>query len=1078
MSLHVSLFGEFALVNNDGAPNPGALSRPRVQELMAWLLLHADGGGSRGACAAALWPTSSEAQARTNLRREWHALVGAIGPLAAMLRADRQRLWCNVPEGGVIDVRLFDDAVRALSTSTDEGEKRDLARRVRHCHGAPLLVGSNAEWLGTERSVRLASYRAALLFLAESAPPDDVLDAETCARDLLGLDPCDDGARLALMTLQARTGKRAAAAAGYRRHAERVRAQLGIEPSEPLRRFMDELTAMPAPAAATVPLAIRARPGEPAWVGRNSERVALGERLSPIVGAPARIDVVIVEGEAGMGKTRLVRQTLIERCRDAIEVRCHAAEGELAYRVPAGWLAAPALAKGLDRLPGYRRTALARAFPDIVDAPGTIGESGEPGPRSRALLFDALVEAVVPRNGFRVLVVDDLQWCDRDSLEWLAYLAHQPVSAPLVIVATLRSECGTGNVALDDCLDAIDRHGALHRLPLDPLASDDARRLVERNASSITADAGKMVQRAGGNPLYLLEMLAAAERGEDADRLPRRVHALIAQRFATLDGASTSVLSLAAVHERPFDVALIARLSGIPCAAVADTVDTLIERGLLRHAAEGRFEFVHDCFRETMLASIGPARRRFLHCRTAIALQQRHASEPDAVAGLVAVHHERGGETERALESYLRASRVAADAFAYLESAGLCSRALALLPIGATARRVELLDRQAQAVMLQFGFASPAVGEICEEIERLLSRLGDVPEALVGYERLRRHESFAGRPRRARELARRQLAIARRAGTPSERLRAARSLAFTQYQLGHYAIAHRTLSSASADAASLERSDRSDERWGVLMHRAAAAHYLAVRGRARSARTTLDACDRAAFEPLEPASRLYPMIGLGFACMALDDDDRLARVSAACGELALACPVVRVEVVADMLEGHRLARTGEVTKGIERMRRAMVRYEAIEDRHFAPMWNLMLGLAHLRERDHAAAERAARRGLESARADGEAYCNAELRRVLALALARRGAKAGTVDVAFDGSIDTARRQGARAFLLRSLGQAITETARRPAGRERHARLVALDDALARELTALESFGPSRDLDRARRVHDALPSRAG
>jgi|GEM_PF-4163784 len=1077
-TLNISLFGEFALVLDGGAPNPGALSRPRVQELMCWLLLQSNGVGSRQVCAASLWPTSDPRQARTNLRREWHALSGVPGSLAGMLDADRQRLSLTLPAGAVVDLRDFDQAVRSLREAVDETSRQTIARHIRRCHAAPLLSGSRAEWLVPERLSRLAAWRAALLLLARSLSASESAEAEACARELLQLDRCDDGARLALMKIQAGTGRRAAAMEGYRRHASRVKLQLGTEPSETLRRYADELVAAPVAPNAVARAAGEPVREEPLWFGRAQETRALRNRVLRERDDPPRASVVVVEGDAGIGKTRLVREALSERWGETILVRCHAAEGELAYRVPAGWLSAPALANELRRLPAYRRASLARAFPDVVDAAGIARVAGESDPRSRALLFDALVDVVVPRSGRRVLLVDDLQWSDQDSLEWLAYLARQPVTASLVIVATLRGEYVPDRPALVECLDALDRHDALHRVSLAPLVPSDARGLIARNASSSAVDVERLVARAGGNPLYLLELLAAIERGEAHDSLPPRINTVISQRFASLDEASRGLLALAAVHERPFDVPLIARLTDTLPEQAADTVDALIERGLLRRADGATFEFVHDCFREAMLASIGPARRRFLHHRTAIALQHRHAAEPDAVVGLVAVHHEHAGDIEEALKSYIRASRVAADAFAYLESIGLCTRALALLPLDAVVRRIDVLDRQASSVMTHYGFASPAAGVICAEIETLLNQLGDVPEALVGYELLRRYHSFAGTPRLAREFARRQWKIARQVGTAFERVRATRSLAFTHYQAGHYAIAHRALSSVSADLATFSGSDDPGERWLGLMCRATMANYLAVRGRANAARTAFDGCcSSATFDAIEPSSRLYPMIGLAFASLALDDDERLARVATMAARLVRACPIGRIELFADLIEGYRQARAGETAVGIARLERAMTRYEAIEDRHFTPMFNLLLGRAQLLGEHHEAAEGAARRGLVAACSSGDAYCTAELQRLLALALARGRSDARTVDDAFDRAIDTARRQGARTFLLRALHQAAVETLRRPVVEGRAIRLAVVGDALERESRALAKFGVFREIELARRVSDELSSRA-
>ena len=402
----------------------------------------------------------------------------------------------------------------------------------------------------------------------------------------------------------------------------------------------------------------------PLFVGRAAELAALRTAAAD---AASGLVVVLVGGEPGMGKSRLVAEFAAGLEGDPLVLAGQCLE-----------LGAPGLPYGpflpvLHRLgSAFGVEAVARWLPDggrrglAHLLPGL----GEPFPNldpgyGRARLFDD-VRTVLDRAaaGRRlVLVLEDLHWADASSREMLLYLVHALAEAPILIVGTYRP-------AEPDPLAALARSPAIRKLSPTPLDRQAVARLV---AGRGTRDVATILARSGGNPLFVE---ALAEAGPDA--VPAPLRDLLLGGYRALPETSRSVLRTVSIGGDRVDHDLVATVTGLAEAALEAALRPAFERRVLVASGDG-YSFRHALFRAAVAEELLPSERRRLHRRYAEALVAGTASRSSASAdGELAGHWEAAGEPGLALDAAWRAAGAARVMYAHAERARLLDRVLAL----------------------------------------------------------------------------------------------------------------------------------------------------------------------------------------------------------------------------------------------------------------------------------------------------------------------------------------------------------------------------------------------------------------
>lgn len=751
--LTVSLLGDFS-IRRDGAP-VAHLDTSRLQSLLAYLLLHRDAPQSRAYLAYLFWPDTTEGQARTNLRNLLHYLRRALPDADSYLDISAQTLQWRSDAPLALDVADFEAALAQAEQAGRAGAaaaaQAALERAVALYRG-DLLPSCYDDWIIPCREGLRQAYLNGLERLVQIVEGQrDYATAIGYAQRLLRHDPLHEATYRHLIRLHALNGDRASALRAYHACATILGRELGVEPSTATREAYEQLLrAGPWPSprlpdpTAVLPL-----------VGRGPEWARLlGAWRAVVAGGGPHL--VMLCGEAGIGKTRLAEELLQWAIRQGItgaHARCYASEGALAYAPVAAWLRAHPVAP----LGDVWLTEVARLLPEIsagrpdLPRPGPLTEAWQ-----RERLFEALARAVLGLGQPLLLVMDDLQWCDRDTAEWLHFLLRFDRGARLLVVGAYRpEEIGEGH-PLGPLRQALRVETQATEIDLGPLDEAAARALAERIAGrEMDMETTRLLYReTEGVPLFVVETVRAGllvRAGEtdagiggavplrpmpDAVGLPPKVQAVLQARLAQLSPPARELAEVAATIGREFASTLLAHASGRAEGTLVHQLDELWRRRIVREHGTDAYDFSHDKLREVAYASMSGARRRLLHHQVARALERLHAADPDPVSHQVAAHYERAGFPEQAAPYYLRAARMARKVYANAEAIALLRRGLALLDTGSDAGR----EARSHQVLEQ----------LWEELGDVLALTAQYEEALQAYRKGQEHVPHGDRIGQAR----------------------------------------------------------------------------------------------------------------------------------------------------------------------------------------------------------------------------------------------------------------------------------------------------------------------------------------
>jgi DNA-binding SARP family transcriptional activator len=717
--LEISLLGS-PRVQRAGAPV--SFDTRKATALLAHLAL-AERPRSRDALCELLWPGRDPEHARGALRRTLSALRKAIGEEWVDAAADSVALRDG--PGLELDVRRF------RSLTSDAAAPTDLAAAVELFRGE-LLEGFGlrdspefdawqvyeAETLRRELSAALARLVAAL---AERA---DHTRAIPYARRWLELDPLHEPAHRELIRLYALAGDRAAALDQYRACVRTLSRELGVPPVEETAALFEQVSeGTLAPVSGPPPVRRpAAAPSELPLVGREAELEAL---LAAHRAAGRDGRLVVIEGEAGIGKSRLARE-LIGSVRDGggnvLATRCHDDEAGLPYG-PIVELLAEALRSATpeltDEIPAQRLADASLLLPELwslrPELPAPVSLSA-PGARARLLEgIAAILGAACHGTEPGLLFVDDVHAADEATLDVLGYLGRRLHGRPLLLGVSWRSEGVPPGHRLRRLATELSRDGAATVVALGRLDQDEVAALVREARPDARPELERRVFiESEGLPLFVAEYLAALGAGEDAaaDSIPAEMRSLLGARLGSLAAMARQMLETAAVIGRSFELDTVRAASGRSDEEAVEGLDELVGSGLVRELSdpEPAYDFTHDKLRELVYDEITLARRRLLHRRVAEAISRAPGHER---AALVAQHLRLAGDHAGAAEQYRLAGEHAASLLAHADALEHLEAALAL------------------------GY--PDTAGLHERIGDLRTLLGDYAGALASYESAAAH---------------------------------------------------------------------------------------------------------------------------------------------------------------------------------------------------------------------------------------------------------------------------------------------------------------------------------------------------
>lgn len=750
--LRLCFLGEQRVIEY-GAPESTSLVVGRALELLAYLVANAGVPQERERLAGMLWPESSEAQSRTNLRRELHALRRLPGVDGHIELPGTALLWRD-GHGTESDVGTFQrnrkEALR-LAGGGDQARLVQFGQAAIDAYAGDFLPGLYSEWVLAERDSLLRQCVEVCDKVAAATWCGQPAQAMAALQRRLQLAPLEEAGYQRMMELQVATGDIAAAVRSYHRCAAVLESELGLEPGPRTRELAGELLGSARPGRIMGGRSVMALdPGPSAGhpVGREREEALLQECWN---GASAgKPGMVLIQGAAGVGKTRLMVSLLARAKRSgavAAYGRCFAGGGRTALAPVAQWLANTDFRVGNGDMDGIGSGAgnwvnkeAGRLLPEASvpwHGPGAaLADAWQ-----RRAYFEHLVRLVLAPDRPVLLVLDDLQWCDADTLEFLTVLFSLAPSAPLLIAAAARADDLSSNASIVQSLLALRTAGMIQELDLAPLnaASTAALAASVLGKQLSDVDAALLHAASGGFPLHIVEAARGLRRTDGGPLTLADVlwdsgdgRGVLRRRFEQCSPEARDAATLAAAVGREFSLSLLVRAWTGDEASLVRAVDELWRRRILREQ-RGGYDFTHDLLRQCAYELSTPPQHWLLHRRLAQAMESEHLGVGGAGAADLAEQYRQAGEPGRAMGYFVQAGDAATRIFAHAQALSDYQSGLDLLEDsprtgGTKTAELAILLRLPPSLTALRGYSS---GQLHSTLERILALAEDMDSVQV-----------------------------------------------------------------------------------------------------------------------------------------------------------------------------------------------------------------------------------------------------------------------------------------------------------------------------------------------------------
>jgi predicted ATPase/DNA-binding SARP family transcriptional activator len=677
------------------AEQPLTFQTRKVLALLAYLTVE-QGVHSRDKITALLWPESDEERGKASLRR-------ALAYLRESLDEPSHERSRHVPlpsphvliEHYTLSFNLasdFEGDTQTLQTAFTLARRRssgDPRTHLAHlqmgasCYRGNFLDGLSLpgaqdfeDWLLLQRENWRRQANTVFDRLSQwqrdAGELENALETTTrwVEHDLL-----NEMAHIRLMQLHSALDDRSTALQAFERCRAVLERELSVEPSLETMMLAERIRSQTSPVRE--PVMHEAPSPREAWefplTGRTTEHRALVMAFQTTL--QGRVQVATIEGEPGIGKTRLAREFLRwarAQGADVLEARAFETGSRLPYQPLVEALRSHLEGKqDLQALLGDVWLAeLARLLPEFheqvrdLPPPLSLGEA-----EARTRLFEAIARLghALAKRAPVVLFIDDAQWADAASLDVLQYASRRWATAhlPVFLLCTFRSDDLASSVALADWLGSLERNLPVRRQALTALTFEETLRLVQSHfgagkgtpgnggegqpekVESIEAWSKWLFAETRGHPFFLIEhlKLLADRKGllhnEDGtvllppdlimpqeaaqSPLPASVRDFIHARLTRLSQTALTLCMAAAVLGDGCTFDRLCRVADLNDNQGLSALDELLSRGLLQETG-GRCFFAHDSIRAGAYAEAGEIRRRVLHRRALETLQAESAS--------------------------------------------------------------------------------------------------------------------------------------------------------------------------------------------------------------------------------------------------------------------------------------------------------------------------------------------------------------------------------------------------------------------------------------------------------------------
>jgi class 3 adenylate cyclase/tetratricopeptide (TPR) repeat protein len=385
-----------------------------------------------------------------------------------------------------------------------------------------------------------------------------------------------------------------------------------------------------------------------------------------------RSSVVALQGEAGVGKTRLMQELgMHAQSSGAVVLTGAASEAGLPY---APWVeaarqyVAQTPSELLRRILGRNASEFVKLVPDIVAKVGSIPPSKPLGEQQDKIrLYEAVTQFFISicTESSLLLLFDDMQWADQSSLELLEYFVRSTINLRVLTACAYRSEDVRPDSRLNPSLMKFNRQRLLETIQVRSLSKEETVELIKQTFGEQTISpefADLIYGRTGGNPFFVEEVLRSlvedgtvfrTEKGWDRKPIqevavPNTVRTILKSRLSKLDPETLNVLVLASVIGSEFDFEVLREVAQIDEDKLLERLETALASGLVREPQRGVFRFVDNRVRELMLDDLSKIRRGKYHEKIAEAMEKVYAKSLDRHAELIASHAYKAEDAERA----------------------------------------------------------------------------------------------------------------------------------------------------------------------------------------------------------------------------------------------------------------------------------------------------------------------------------------------------------------------------------------------------------------------------------------------
>ncbi len=753
-SLHVQMLGGFGLQLGD---KPLPSMPPQSASLLAYLIVNRDREHTRDLLAGRFWSDLSDDLARRRLSQALWQINSRTKHDVELLVATTNTVRFKPDLDVVVDAEIFerrlDHYERLRRSSRHDARALDLGSIVDSYRGE-LLAGYYDEWLRDEREKLHSRYRAALGQLVQLRSNEG--DYEAALRYALALvneEQFDEDAQREVLRLYALNGQPSAAERHYQRLVDDLDKQLGVAPSAETAHLMRSI--LDDAANPPVGFAEIEREGNE-FVGRRAERSTVLNRVIELTSS-GKGGVVLIEGEPGIGKTRLAEELAkgAEWRGAQVLVGNHVETSVLnPYEGLKRALAPATSGLRLERLRDSVDPLWVRQASGVLDGLSSLFDSKE-GPRLRPAeepwrTAEALARVILAQGRPKptVLILEDIHNCDDDTMAVLTQLGDRLIDSQVLVCLTYRLRSARSKAPIWQGLSQLEAEPGSSRVVVPPLQPDEVRELITAELGPGRMSVGMMeqvVKSTDGNPYMLLELLRSPidllDEGEPAewggpvggldelggggfnrieDQLLPKLSTLIEQRLETVPEHVRLVLEAAATIGTAATPDVVARAAGVDHVSAVDGLQQAVDLGFLVETDRG-CDFDQSQTRRVVYETLSIERRSVLHGRVVDALTLA-GQRPGA--GQLAHHAWLAGQWQRAHQYHSLAAEAALKINAFQTSAEHFNKAdHAALAAGIDDRiRIEDLFEH-EAVLDVLGRR--------EEQADLLDRIGSVDEIAI-----------------------------------------------------------------------------------------------------------------------------------------------------------------------------------------------------------------------------------------------------------------------------------------------------------------------------------------------------------